>query len=58
MLPVRVSDRIARGALFVPFNQPGLQANGLLSGSFTTSARIEAAVAEAEPPVRVAEGAA
>jgi predicted molibdopterin-dependent oxidoreductase YjgC len=58
VLPVRVTEHIAHGAVFVPFNQPGLQANGLLSGSFTTSARIEAAVAEAEPAVQVAEGAA
>jgi anaerobic selenocysteine-containing dehydrogenase len=58
ILPVRVTEHIAHGAVFVPFNQPGLQANGLLSGSFTTSARIEAAVAEAETAVQVAEGAA
>jgi len=45
----------------VPFNQPGLAANELLSGSFTTAVRIEPSVAEpavagAEPAV--AQGAA
>jgi len=42
-LPVRVTEHIAQGALFVPFNQPGLEANRLLSGSFTISAGVEAA---------------
>ena len=32
-LPVRVSEHIAAGAAFVPFNQPGFAANTLLSGS-------------------------
>jgi predicted molibdopterin-dependent oxidoreductase YjgC len=58
VLPVRVTEHVAQGAVFVPFNQPGLGANALLSGSFTTSARIEAASAEAEPVDRVVEGAA
>jgi NADH-quinone oxidoreductase subunit G len=58
VLPVRVTQHIAQGAVYVPFNQRGLQANGLLSGSFTTSARIEAAGTEAEPAATVVEGAA
>ena len=41
-LPVRVSPHIAQGAAFVPFNQPGLAANTILSGSFTTTATLEA----------------
>ncbi len=65
VLPVRVTEHVAQGAVFVPFNQPGLQAGGLLAGSFTTAARIEAAVvgteaaAPAEPRVEtpVAAGA-
>ena len=39
-LPVRVTDRIASGAAFVPFNNPGLRANTLLSGAFTTTADV------------------
>jgi NADH-quinone oxidoreductase subunit G len=42
-LPVRVTEHIAKGAAFVPFNNPGLQANTLLSGSFTTAATVEPA---------------
>jgi len=44
VVPARVTLHISRGAVFVPFNNPGLQANTLLSGSFTTSVTIEAAV--------------
>ena len=39
-LPVRVTDRIAKGTAFVPFNNPGLPANTLLSGRLTTTATI------------------
>jgi NADH-quinone oxidoreductase subunit G len=42
-LPVRVTEHIAKGAAFVPFNNPGLQANTLLSGGFTTVATVEPA---------------
>ena len=42
-LPVRVSEHVAQGSLFVPFNQPGLRANGLLGGSFSIAATISAA---------------
>jgi predicted molibdopterin-dependent oxidoreductase YjgC len=41
-LPMRIAPTVARGSAFVPFNQPGLAANTLLSGSFHTVARIEA----------------
>jgi NADH-quinone oxidoreductase subunit G len=39
-LPVRVTKDIAPGTAFVPFNNPGLQANTLLSGRFTTTATL------------------
>jgi NADH-quinone oxidoreductase subunit G len=44
-LPARVTDHIARGAVFVPFNQAGFAANTLLSGSFTTEVTLTAAAA-------------
>jgi NADH-quinone oxidoreductase subunit G len=47
-LPVRLTPHIARGVIFVPFNQRSAPANRLLSGSFTTTARIEAADAVEE----------
>jgi NADH-quinone oxidoreductase subunit G len=43
-LPVRVTSHVARGAVFVPFNQAGFAANSLLSGDFVaevTVARVE-----------------
>ncbi len=40
-LPVRLTPHIAKGCVFVPFNNPGLAANTLLSGSFTTRATVE-----------------
>jgi NADH-quinone oxidoreductase subunit G len=43
MLPVRVSDGISQGAVFVPWNQPGLRANTLLTGPPFTGARVEPA---------------
>ena len=61
ILDVRVTDDIAPGAAFVPFNQPGLAANELLGGSFTTAVRIEPAVARGRGRAgraEVAEGAA
>ncbi|HEY7660496.1 MAG TPA: NADH-quinone oxidoreductase subunit G [Actinomycetota bacterium] len=54
LVPARVTDRVAPGAVFVPFNQPGLAANGLLSGSFTAAVEVEAVASDAAP----AEGAA
>ena len=56
-LPVRVTEHLAQGALFVPFNQPGLAANRLLGGSFTASATVEAAAAPADPGDAVAVAA-
>ncbi|MDP9330091.1 MAG: NADH-quinone oxidoreductase subunit G [Actinomycetota bacterium] len=40
-LDVHVTPHIAQGSAFVPYNQSGLAANELLSGSFTTSATLE-----------------
>ena len=49
-LPVRVTEHVAAGALFVPFNQPGLAANTLLSGGFSTAASIAPASSTASVP--------
>jgi len=48
-LPLRVTRNVARGAVFVPFNQPGFAANRLLGAGFIEPATVE--------PVRAAEGA-
>jgi predicted molibdopterin-dependent oxidoreductase YjgC len=40
-LPVRVTDNVAKGAVFVPFNQPGLAANALLDGEFSVPVALE-----------------
>jgi predicted molibdopterin-dependent oxidoreductase YjgC len=58
-LPVRVTEHVAPGALFVPFNQPGLAANTLLSGGFSTAASISSApeAAATEEGVRGAQAA-
>jgi NADH-quinone oxidoreductase subunit G len=45
-LPVRVSEHIAAGAAFVPFNQPGLAANTLFSGRMVTRASVAPAGAD------------
>ena len=42
-LSVRITPHIAPGAVFVPFNQPGLAANTLLSGRLTAPASVEEA---------------
>ena len=47
-MPLRVTDRIAPGTVFVPFNQPGLAANTLLSGAFVTTVELEAVEAPQE----------
>ena len=39
-LPVRVTEDVAKGSVFVPFNQPGFAANTLLSGAFTAAATL------------------
>ncbi len=46
-LPVVVTEHIAAGVAFVPFNQPGLAANTLLSGQMVARATISAADAGA-----------
>ncbi len=40
---LRITRDIAPGTVFVPFNQPGLAANTLLSGRFTSPVRVEPA---------------
>ena len=52
---VRVTEDIAPGTVFLPFNQPGLAANTLLSGAFTAAVTVEAAD-EPEPAVAAAGG--
>ena len=46
----RVTDAIAPGTVFVPFNQPGLAANVLLDGSFSTSVTVTAEAAADDAP--------
>ena len=43
VLPVRVTDDIQEGAVFVPWNDPGLRANTLFSGIRVTPAVVEGA---------------
>jgi NADH-quinone oxidoreductase subunit G len=45
-LPARVTADVAQGAVFVPWNQPGLAANALLSGSLTAEVSLEPQGAE------------
>ena len=40
-LPVRVTEHVVEGAVFVPFNQPGFAANTILKGSFSIAATVE-----------------
>jgi NADH-quinone oxidoreductase subunit G len=40
-LPLRVTEHVAKGAVFVPFNQPGFAANTMLQGHFTIAATLE-----------------
>jgi len=42
-LPARVTANIAKGSVFVPFNQAGFRANRLLDGDFVTSVTVEPA---------------
>ncbi|MGH2681488.1 MAG: molybdopterin oxidoreductase family protein, partial [Actinomycetota bacterium] len=42
VLPVRVTDHVAKGAVFAPFNQAGFAANTLLQGRFSVAATLEA----------------
>jgi NADH-quinone oxidoreductase subunit G len=58
-LPVRVTEHIAGGAAFVPYNQPGFAANTILRGRFTIPATIEALESADGPdgePVKAAAG--
>jgi NADH-quinone oxidoreductase subunit G len=56
VLPARLTDRIARGTVFVPFNQPGFAANTLLSGGFVTTVELEAVEAPEEQAPEDAAG--
>jgi NADH-quinone oxidoreductase subunit G len=47
-LPVRVTDGITEGCVFVPLDQPGLAANRLLSGRHVTAVTVAAAAAPDE----------
>ena len=40
VVPLRVTEHIAPGTVFVPFNQPGLAVNTLLSGAFWTAVEV------------------
>jgi predicted molibdopterin-dependent oxidoreductase YjgC len=57
-LLARVTDHVARGAAFVPFNQPGFAANVLLSGQMVARATISPASAadDLEAPATAAAG--
>ncbi|HXY71970.1 MAG TPA: NADH-quinone oxidoreductase subunit G [Actinomycetota bacterium] len=54
VVPARVTPHVAEGAAFVPWNQPGLAANTLLSGSRTTTVTVE--LVGAPEAVRAAGG--
>jgi NADH-quinone oxidoreductase subunit G len=56
-LPVHVTDHVAEGAVFVPFNQPGFAANTILQGSFSIAAVVEPAEA-VEDQLQTADAAA
>jgi anaerobic selenocysteine-containing dehydrogenase len=47
-LPVRVTRDVAAGAVFVPFNQPGLAASTLLRRGFVEPATVEAIANEGD----------
>jgi NADH-quinone oxidoreductase subunit G len=47
VVPLRVTPAVAPGSMFVPFNQPGLAANALLSGRWTAAVALEAVAEEA-----------
>jgi hypothetical protein len=42
-----VTEHVAAGAVFVPFNQPGLAVNSLLSGAMVARTTISAVGGEA-----------
>jgi NADH-quinone oxidoreductase subunit G len=55
VLPVRVSPHVVEGTAFVPFNQPGVAVNALLSGWFTEAASLEAVGAPSDEDAVSAE---
>jgi len=59
LVPLRVTEHVAAGSVFLPFNQPGVAANTLLSGRSTAAVRVEAAepVGSADVPAEAAEAA-
>jgi NADH-quinone oxidoreductase subunit G len=59
-LPARVTEHVAEGAVFVPFNQAGFAANTLLQGRFSIAATIQPVEApnDADAIAEVAEAAA
>lgn len=42
-LPIRLTDAVAPGSVFIPYNQPGFAANTLFSGRLFTEATVEPA---------------
>jgi len=46
VVPVRVTEHVAAGSVFVPYDQPGLAANTLLAGRFTAAVELQAAAAD------------
>ncbi|MBI4259306.1 MAG: NADH-quinone oxidoreductase subunit G [Actinobacteria bacterium] len=54
-LPVRITSTVARGSAFVPFNNPGLAANTLLSGRFHVPVSVAPAGGEGEAEARGVE---
>ncbi len=56
VLPVRVTDGIAAGTAFVPWNNPGLAANALFSGRRIGSVTLTPAEAPAEAPAGTPAG--
>ena len=55
-LPARVTDHVAKGAAFIPFNQSGFAANTILAGSFTIVAALEPVATERQPEPVAATG--
>jgi NADH-quinone oxidoreductase subunit G len=55
-LPVHVTDHVARGTAFVPFNQPGLAVNELLDGRMVAPLTVVAAAPADPEPVGAAAG--
>jgi NADH-quinone oxidoreductase subunit G len=56
-LPARVTPTVAKGAVFVPFNQPGFAANALFEGDFVTTVTLEPAEELVEAGADVGVGA-